>query len=127
MVTFRYKDRKNNTLEKTTITAVEFIRRFLLHALPKGFVRIRHYGFLANKNRRANLSRIRRLLKLPPQLEQVNASIEDMMVELTGIDITQCPCCNKGKMSLFKEIPKLGGNHTQNSIRPPNYKRAASG
>jgi len=127
MVTFRYKDRKNNTLEETTIPAVEFTRRFLLHALPKGFVRIRHYGFLANKNRRANLSRIRRLLKLPPQLEQVNASIEEMMVKLTGIDITLCPCCNKGKMSLFKEIPKLGGNHTKNSIRPPNYKRAASG
>jgi hypothetical protein len=127
MVTFRYKDRKNNTFEKTTITAVEFIRRFLLHALPRGFVRIRHYGFLANRNRKANLSRIRRLLKLPPQSDQIQASVEEMMVKLTGIDITLCPCCNKGKMLLFKEIPKLCENHPKNSIRPPNYRMAASG
>jgi hypothetical protein len=127
MVTFRYKDRKSNTVEKTTITAVEFIRRFLLHSLPRGFVRIRHYGFLANKNRKANLSRIRRLLKLPPQLDQVKSSLEQMMVKLTGIDITQCPCCNKGKMLRVAEIPKLGGNHTKNSIRPPNHRMAASG
>jgi hypothetical protein len=126
-VTFRYKDRKNNTFEKTTITAVEFIRRFLLHALPRGFVRIRHYGFLANRNRKANLSRIRRLLKLPPQSDQIHASVEKMMTKLTGIDITLCPCCSKGKMSLFKEIPKLDGNHPKNSIRPPNYQMAASG
>ena len=126
-VTFKYKDRKNNTVEKTTITAVEFIRRFLLHALPMGFVRIRHYGFLANKNRSANLSRIRRLLKLPPQLDQVKSSLEQMMAKLTGIDITQCPCCNKGKMLRVAEIPKLGGNHTKNSIRPPNHRMAASG
>ena len=49
MVTLRYKDRKNNRLKHNTISAVEFIRRFLLHTLPKGFVRIRHYGFLANR------------------------------------------------------------------------------
>jgi hypothetical protein len=127
MVTFRYKDRKNNTFEKTTISAVEFIRRFLLHALPGGFVRIRHYGFLANKNRNANLSRIRWLLNLPPQLDQIKTSLEEMMVKLTGIDITLCPCCNMGKMLMFKEIPKLSGNHPKNSIRPPNYQMSTSG
>jgi hypothetical protein len=127
MATFKYKDRKNNTFKETTISAVEFIRRFLLHALPKGFVRIRHYGFLSNKNRRANLSRIRRLLKLPPQPNQINASLEEMMIKLTGTDITLCPCCKSGKMLPFKDIPKLEGNHPKNSIRPPNYQMVASG
>jgi hypothetical protein len=105
MVTFSAKDRKKNRTESITISAVEFIRRFLLHSLPKGFVRIRHYGFLANRNRSANLNAIRRLLKLPSELAKTKASIEEMMLQLTGIDITSCPCCNKGKMQLLAEIP----------------------
>jgi len=98
MVTFSAKDRKKNRTESITISAVEFIRRFLLHSLPIGFVRIRHYGFLANRNRMTNLKTIRRLLKM-------QASLEEMMLQLTGIDITTCPCCNKGKMQLLAEIP----------------------
>ena len=105
MVTFSAKDRKKNRTESITISAVEFIRRFLLHSLPKGFVRIRHYGFLANRNRRTNLEVIRKLLKLPTQLLKMHASLEQMMLQLTGIDITTCPCCNKGKMQLLAEIP----------------------
>lgn len=105
-VTFNTKDRKKNKIVPVTITAVEFIRRFLLHSLPKGFFRIRHYGFLANRDRKANLSRIRGLLKLPSQLVNTAASLEDMMLKLTGVDITQCPCCKKGKMRLFAEIPR---------------------
>jgi hypothetical protein len=105
MVTFTAKDRKKNLIEPVTISAVEFIRRFLLHSLPKGFVRIRHYGFLANRNRMANLKTIRRLLKLPTELLKMQASLEQMMLQLTGIDITTCPCCNKGKMKLLAEIP----------------------
>ncbi len=105
MVTFTAKDRKKNRTEPITISAVEFIRRFLLHGLPKEFVRIRHYGFLANRNRMANLKNIRRLLKMPTQLLKMEASLEDMMLQLTGIDITTCPCCNKGKMHLLAELP----------------------
>jgi hypothetical protein len=105
MVTFSAKDRKKNRTESITISAVEFIRRFLLHSLPKGFVRIRHYGFLANRNRSANLNAIRRLLKLPSELAKTKVSIEEMMLQFTGIDITACPCCNKGKMQLLAEIP----------------------
>jgi hypothetical protein len=105
MVTFSAKDRKKNRTESITISAVEFIRRFLLHSLPKGFVRIRHYGFLANRNRRTNLEVIRKLLKLPTQLLKMHASLEQMMLQLTGIDITRCPCCNKGKMQLIVELP----------------------
>ena len=118
-VTFGYKDRKENTQKTTTIDAVEFIRRFLLHTLPQGFVRIRHYGFLANRNRKANLARIRRLFKLPPKLPQTDTSLKQMMLKLTGIDITQCPLCNKGKMLLVAEIPMQSGRH------PPRLATAA--
>jgi len=105
MVTFSAKDRKKNRTEPITISAVEFIRRFLLHSLPNGFVRTRHYGFLANRNRMAHLKCIRRLLKMPTQMLKIKASLEEMMLQLTGIDITTCPCCNKGKMQLLAEIP----------------------
>ena len=126
-VSFRYKDRKNNRLKKSTLSAVEFIRRFLLHTLPLGFVRIRHYGFLANRNRTANLSFIRRLLKLPSQLLKITHSLQKMMLKLTGIDITLCPCCKKGKMQLIAEIPRPSGKHPYNFIRPPNDQAYATG
>jgi hypothetical protein len=120
MVTFTAKDRKKKRTETITITAVEFIRRFLLHSLPRGFVRIRHYGFLANRNRAANLNTIRRLmgLSLPPTKEMT--SLEEMMQKLTGIDITICPCCSNGKMQFFAQIPKY-------RARPPDHLNCAAG
>jgi hypothetical protein len=120
MVTFTAKNRKKNKTEPVTITAVEFIRRFLLHSLPKGFVRIRHYGFLANRNRSANLTTIRRLMGLSPPPAKEMASLEEMMKKLTGTDITICPCCNKGKMQFFVEIPKY-------RARPPDHLNCAAG
>jgi hypothetical protein len=104
-VTFSAKDRKKKRTVSITISAVEFIRRFLLHSLPTGFVRIRHYGFLANRNRMTNLNAIRRQLKLPSPPAKLAASLEQMMRQLTGIDITACPCCNHGKMKLLAELP----------------------
>ena len=120
MVTFNSKNRKKNRTEQITITAVEFIRRFLLHSLPKGFVRIRHYGFLANRNRVKNLNNIRRLMDMSPLPEKNNASSEEMMLQLTGIDITACPCCSKGKMKLVAEIPRC-------RARPPNNMLGVAG
>jgi hypothetical protein len=58
-VIFTAKNRKENRTDQVTLSGVEFIRRFLLHSLPRGFVRIRHYGFLANRNRSENLNAIR--------------------------------------------------------------------
>ena len=113
MVTFTFKNRKKKQTETLTITAVEFIRRFLLHSLPKRFVRIRHYGFLANRNRSANLAAIRQLMGLFDPIDKAVANVESMMQDLTGMDITLCPCCKKGKMQLYREIPK-------GSARPPN-------
>jgi hypothetical protein len=112
-VTFTAKNRKKHKTETVNITAVELIRRFLLHSLPKGFVRIRHYGFLANSDCSANLNVTRRLMGVSGPCENNVASIDEMMFRLTGIDITACPCCNKGKMQFSSELPKA-------RARPPN-------
>jgi len=104
MVTFSVKNRKKNRTELITISAVEFIRRFLLHSLPKGFVKIRHYGFLANRNRAKNLKTIRLLMGVTQPAANDITALEEMMQTLTGIDITICPCCKKGKMELFSEV-----------------------
>jgi hypothetical protein len=113
MVTFTFKNRKKKQTETLKITAVEFIRRFLLHSLPKRFVRIRHYGFLANRNRSANLAAIRQLMGLNDPIVNVAATVESIMEQLTGTDIAVCPCCKKGNMQLYREIPK-------GWARPPN-------
>ncbi len=113
MVTFTFKNRKKGLTETLTITAVEFIRRFLLHSLPQRFVRIRHYGFLANRDRSKNLTAIRQLMGLSDPLVKPVSTVEEMMQKITGIDITLCPCCQKGKMQPFKQIPK-------GVARPPN-------
>jgi len=114
MVSFTAKNRKKQRTETITISAVEFIRRFLLHSLPRGFVRIRHYGFLANRNRVANLNTIRLLMKVSAPVKKETTSLEKIMRKLTGTDITICPCCNKGEMQFFAEIPK-------GRARPPSH------
>jgi len=106
MVTFTAKNRKKDRTEPITISAVEFIRRFLLHSLPKRFVKIRHYGFLANRNRTKNLKKIRLIMGLSESAVKDILPLEEMMQKITGIDITICPCCNKGKMQFYAEIPK---------------------
>jgi hypothetical protein len=106
MVTFTAKNRKKNRTEPITISAVEFIRRFLLHSLPKRFVKIRHYGFWANRNRDKNLKTIRILMGLTALTAKTTLRLEKMMQKLAGIDITICPCCNTGKMHFFAEIPQ---------------------
>jgi len=105
-VTFTAKNRKKNCTEPITISAVEFIRRFLLHSLPKGFVRIRHYGFLANRNRTKNLKKIWLLMGLAEPVAEDILTLEEMMQKIASIDITICPCCNTGKMQFYAEIPK---------------------
>jgi hypothetical protein len=119
MVSFTAKNRKKKNTETITITAVEFIRRFFLHSLPKTFVRIRHYGFLANRNRSTNLKIIRELLKLPTQVAKMQAPLEQMMLHITGIDITACPCCSKGEMKLLALIP-------MRRARAPNNRAAVA-
>jgi hypothetical protein len=93
-VTFQWRDSKdNNRIKAMTLDAVEFIRRFLLHILPPGFVKIRHFGFLSNRRRAAALARCRELL---PQLVAATAPIlserQQAAVE------RRCPVCKTGKL-----------------------------
>ena len=94
-VTFRWRDYRHGKAPRLmTLAADEFIRRFLLHSLPDGFHRIRHYGFMANGCRRARLATIRRALA-PANAEPDKAESEvvPLLRCLPCFDPTVCPCC----------------------------------
>ncbi|MCP4339095.1 MAG: IS91 family transposase [Desulfobulbaceae bacterium] len=110
-VSFKYRDRRDSNKEKVeTISGSEFLRRFLLHTLPSGFVRIRHYGFLASRSKNAALTQCREALdSSPPTLNTESPETpEEHLLRLTGIDILACPCCSQGRMRKTRELPKLG-------------------
>ena len=98
-VRFRWKDyRCGNRSKAMTLDADEFIRRFLLHVLPTGFRRIRHFGFLANACRSAKLARLRAALYVPAPPPRVKPSdYRERCALLTGRRIDQCPRCG-GRM-----------------------------
>jgi predicted Zn-ribbon and HTH transcriptional regulator len=108
-VTLSYRDRRDGNRKKTmTLKAQEFIRRFLLHVLPDGFMRIRHFGFLANRAKKLALPQCRKLLGLSAALpELAKKSAHDLLLELTGIDLSRCPRCQKGTMIVVAELPKV--------------------
>jgi len=101
-VAFRWKDYriKNGDRQKVMRLATpEFIRRFLIHVLPDGFHRIRHYGLLASGVRKANLARIRALLCVQPPDQ---ANVEDAEPELILLTLREpCPCCG-GPMRIIE-------------------------
>lgn len=94
-VRFRWKDyRRPDQPKVMTLGADEFIRRFLMHVLPDGFRRIRHFGFLANTHRTARLSAIRVLLDAPaPVLDAPPNDYRARYALLTGRSLDVCPCC----------------------------------
>jgi len=99
-VTFNVKDRKNsNQLKKVKLSGVEFIRRFLMHVLPKGFVKIRHYGLLANRNKKTKLELSRKLTGSPiyKALFEGLGTVEILSI-IIGKDITVCSECGKGTL-----------------------------
>ena len=101
-VTIGVKDYKNNNEKKTvTMSGVEFLRRFLMHILPRGFVKIRHYGLLANRNKKTKLTLCRKLTKSPiyKSLFEGLSTIEIVSILLKK-DVTLCPSCNKTKLTM---------------------------
>lgn len=113
-VTFAYRDRRdNNTLKGKTVPATEFIRRFLLHVLPDGFMKIRYFGFLAHTNKGKYIPLLRKLIDPRAEIPvMIKESTVDLMLRLTGIDITLCPKCQKGRMRTIAELPRLSRDPT---------------
>jgi len=119
-VSFEYKDRKKGDLKRVmTLEATEFVRRFLLHVLPEGFMRIRHYGFLANRSKKRNLERLTSILDFEYSAEPENKNAIELILELTGVDVTRCPCCGKGTMRVVSQIYPLPHGLTKNNQPQP--------
>ena len=83
------------------LDGVEFIRRFLLHVLPKGIKRVRHYGVLAPARKRTTLARARLALKMPEPSPAALECAQAFMQRVAQIDIAQCPCCAPGRMQII--------------------------
>ena len=106
-VTFRWKDYRHSSQLKTmTLTADEFLRRFLLHVLPDGLQRIRYYGFLGNRYRAQKLTRCRQLLGMaaPPETAGAPQDYRDRYERLTGFSLRECPSCGQGRMVLVDTV-----------------------
>lgn len=118
-VRYRYRDRRDGDRLKTDVVAAkEFVRRFLQHVLPDRFLRIRHIGLLANRDKQKRLARCRELLSArPPQADEQPKTAAEWMRVLLGIDITCCPGCGG---QLHRELlPRSLGSAGETCLRPP--------
>ena len=118
-ITFSWRDNRHGQTQSTmTLGADEFMRRFLLHVLPRGFQRIRQFGLLANR-RRVELARCRQLLGAPTQTVE---SLDYISLEqtVTGASLQQCPACRTGTMKFFSSLVPL-----TNVAAPPNHQAPA--
>jgi len=102
-ITFTWKDRRKGYVTKLeTIDVVRFMKRFLNHVLPKGFVKIRYYGFMGNAHRKDNIYLIRQLLGVKQKIEKVIPNNwKDILLLFTGEDPTICTECGKGHLILI--------------------------
>jgi hypothetical protein len=111
-VTFSWKDYARQNEQRTmTLKTDEFIRRFLLHVLPRGFQRLRQFGFLANRRRRHKLALCRQLLSAAAALNVVHQPLphdyQSLYQTLTGQSLKQCPVCHAGTMKLTQSLGPL--------------------
>ena len=107
-VRFRWKDYAHGGREKTmALDASEFLRRFLLHVLPNGFVRIRHYGFLSNRLRHEKVAACRALLDSDsaPECPTASLFIEPVVNDVGPVSTIVCPRCGKGCMFVVDYLP----------------------
>jgi hypothetical protein len=120
-VMFRWRDRRHHNRPRVmTLAAEEFIRRFLLHILPAGFMRIRHYGVVGNRGRTSKLIACRRLLAQPAPPVVPRESAATVLRRLTGIDIECCPQCRQGRLVVIATLPPLRlSGLVSETARPP--------
>lgn len=107
-VTFKWRDYAYGNKEKImTLKAEEFIRRFMVHVLPSGFMRIRHFGFLANTCRKNNIEHIYSACKIAQPINPgPPISTLELIQRITGIDITQCQKCCEGRLNIVRIVPR---------------------
>ena len=107
-IRFSYRDRSDDDKQKVlTVSAEEFIRRFLLHVLPRGFTKIRYFGFLAHANKNRCILLIRALISATiDYAEKLVESVQEMMLRLTGVDVGRCPKCSQGTMVVGMPITR---------------------
>jgi Putative transposase/Transposase zinc-binding domain len=116
-VKFTWRDYRDNNQKKTmTLSADQFIGRFLLHVLPSGFQRIRYYGFLGNRHRKEKLEQCRQLLGMAPSKSpSVTVKLEDYRdryEKLTGRSLRECPVCHRGHMIPVTIPTEVGSSPT---------------
>ncbi|HEY5236282.1 MAG TPA: transposase, partial [Rhabdochlamydiaceae bacterium] len=104
-VTFRYKDYgEGSKLKVMKLSIEEFLRRFAQHILPKGFTKIRMYGFLANRYRTSRLQQIQKLLKLPRPMPKIKLSAVVMLLTRYAFNPLLCPKCKQGTLKLIEVV-----------------------
>ena len=113
-VSFYWRDYADGEKKKVmTLEASEFIRRFLLHVLPEHFVKIRHFGLLANRLRKNHISLCRELLdgcKIEVNNEDMPKTWQELLLKISGIDVTKCPLCQKSGMFRVEVIQPIRCN-----------------
>ncbi len=109
-VTFDYKDYRDDDKHKSlTLTANGFIGSFLLHVLPQGYVKVRHFGIFVGRDRHKRIAKCRALLNYEIDEENINVeSYIEMLVRLTGTDPRMCTYCKQGHMQYIMDIPPTG-------------------
>lgn len=133
-VTFRYKDYAHGGQQKSMhLSGPEFLRRFLLHVLPKRFVRIRHFGLLAHRDRKANLERCRQLIaeagvlpeeSVPPSVSETESVSDECDVEAEKSELDEktarriCPQCKQGRMVRTRELAPQDPSTIPTSLAP---------
>ena len=115
-VGFHWRDYRHGGVEKImSLEATEFLRRFLLHVLPPGFVRIRHYGLLANCQVQEQIQQCRQVLQLAPALLLLPTPPPDgraLLERLTGQPLDLCPLCQKGHLRPTLPLARSAQNHS---------------
>ena len=115
-VSFRWKDYRDGQQKMMQLDGDEFIRRFLLHVLPKGFMRVRHFGFLANATRKKKLETIRQLMDEQPE-KRPEKIVSQSIIQIDGDEVIKpclCPACKKGSMVISYWVLPLKRRRIQN-------------
>ena len=104
---------------------MEFVRRFMLHVLPTGVKRIRHYGVLASACKAVKLDAARLALQMPAINPQAVESAQAFMARVLKLDVSQCPCCKTGRLHVvatllgLRQLPSPGSTLLPQGRAPP--------